>query len=97
MLASHYIAKELLDAFDDAAAFDEKIRKYAERYTADAEFQDLYGKYQDLKLKPAAKKKEDIKRILQDLERTRKIDSSGGGRLPFAGDYRHMGGGQTRR
>ena len=89
-MISYHVIEKILKEWEDLHAVKEDLDKFSTRYPDDVEFQKLYTKFKEY-LTTETDKLEKIKSELKRLERIRKIESSGGMRLPFR-DRRRLGG-----
>lgn len=78
MLASHWIAQELLDSMDDAKKLVSLARKFSKHYPNDKELVDICKEINRYMKKPDDAKKKEIESKLKKLVRIRKIGGSGG-------------------
>ncbi len=81
VLASHYVIKEILKIWANADLTRKEFEKFAKSYPNDREFQKIFEDY-----KACVESKgnlDDVKSKLKELENIRRIDVSGGTRLPY--------------
>lgn len=81
VFASHHIIAEILKNWSNVDATGKEFEKFSARYPNDMEFQKIFGDY-----KNCIESKGDLdalKSRLKELENIRKIDVSGGTRLPY--------------
>ena len=88
MLASYYVINDILDKWGKVDEVEKELEKFSLRYPQDQELLEIYQEF-----KEGVEKKGDLDKIkgkLENLERVRKIDSSGGSKdLPYS-DRRHL-------
>jgi predicted RNase H-like nuclease (RuvC/YqgF family) len=89
MYASHYVIEKILSKWDNLEELKEEFGKFSQRYSQDGEFRRIYQEFKET-LKKEPKELGKVKRELESLRNTRKMDSSGGTRdLPYS-NRRHL-------
>lgn len=84
MLVSHYIAQDILESLDDHVKAEELFKKFSQRYEDDAEFNAIASLFDEYLKERREEQIKLVRQKLENLEKTRKLEGSGGTRLPFA-------------